>query len=126
MIKYSPRKLFRHMFQRSDSSRLVTVMTLLPVKSELIFPRSSNITIKWEAHDLDKDKLTYLVVYSNDGGLTWPTTIAEDIEQNSLTFNADSLPGNSIDLFCDLELLPLMVPIQMSVTLIPLVFLFEI
>jgi hypothetical protein len=67
-------------------------------KSELIFPRSSNITIKWEAHDLDKDKLTYLVVYSNDGGLTWPTTIGEDIEQNSLTFNADSLPGNSIDL----------------------------
>jgi hypothetical protein len=68
------------------------------VKSELIFPRTSNITIKWEAHDLDEDKLTYLLVYSNDGGLTWPTTIAEDIEQNSLTFNADSLPGNSIDL----------------------------
>jgi hypothetical protein len=65
---------------------------------KLIFPRTSNITVEWEAQDLDKDHLTYLILYSNDGGLTWPMTIADDIEENSLTLNADSLPGNSANL----------------------------
>jgi hypothetical protein len=62
---------------------------------KLIFPRTSNITIEWESQDLDKDKLTYLLLYSNDGGLTWPITVADDIVKNSLTLNADFLPGNS-------------------------------
>jgi hypothetical protein len=62
---------------------------------KLIFPRTDNITIEWEAQDLDKDKLRYLLLYSNDGGLTWPVTVADDIEKNSLTLNADFLPGNS-------------------------------
>jgi hypothetical protein len=62
---------------------------------KLIFPRTDNITIEWEAQDLDKDKLRYLVLYSNDGGLTWPVTVADDIEKNSLTLNADFLPGNN-------------------------------
>jgi hypothetical protein len=65
---------------------------------KLIFSRTSNITVKWEAQDLDKDNLTYLLLYSNDGGLTWPITIADDIKKNSLTLNAGSLPGNSANL----------------------------
>jgi hypothetical protein len=70
------------------------------VNPRLIFPRTSNITVEWKAQDLDKDQhhLTYSLLYSNDGGVTWPTTIADDIEQNSLTLNADSLPGNSVNL----------------------------
>ena len=58
----------------------------------LIFPRTSNITVEWEAEDLDKDQLMYSLLYSNDGGRTWPTTVVNDIEQKSLTLNTDSLP----------------------------------
>jgi hypothetical protein len=65
---------------------------------KLIFSRTSNITVKWEARDLDKDNLTYLLLYSNNGGLTWPITIADGIKENSVTLDADSLPGNSANL----------------------------
>jgi len=66
---------------------------------QLIFPRTSNISVEWKAQDLDKDdNLTYLLLYSNNGGQTWPMTIADDIKENSLTFNASSLPGNSANL----------------------------
>jgi hypothetical protein len=65
----------------------------------LIFPRTSNISVEWKAQDLDKgDNLTYLVLYSNNRGQTWPITIADDIKENSLTLNANSLPGNSANL----------------------------
>ncbi len=64
-----------------------------------IFPRTSNILVEWKAQDLDKDdNLTYLLLYSNNGGQTWPITIADDIIENSLTLNANSLPGNSANL----------------------------
>ena len=43
----------------------------------------------------DRDNLSYVLLYSNDGGKTWPVTIADDVKENSLTLNADSLPGNS-------------------------------
>jgi hypothetical protein len=65
---------------------------------KLIFPRTSKITIQWQAQDLDKDHLMYSLLYSNDGGLTWPMTVANDIRQYSLTLNADSLSGNSVNL----------------------------
>ena len=61
----------------------------------LIFPRTSNITVEWKAQDLDRDTLSYELLYSNDEGKTWPVTIADDIKENSLTLNANSLPGNS-------------------------------
>jgi hypothetical protein len=64
----------------------------------LIFPRTSKITIQWQAQDLDKDQLTYSLLYSNDGGRTWPITVADDIAQKLLTLNTDSLPGNSVNL----------------------------
>jgi hypothetical protein len=65
----------------------------------LIFPRTSNITVEWKAQDLDKsDNLTYLLLYSNNGGQTWPITIADDIKENSLTLNAYSLPGSGANL----------------------------
>ena len=65
----------------------------------LIFPRASNITVEWKAQDLDKDdNLTYLLLYSNNGGQTWPMTIADGIKENSLTLNANSLPGSSANL----------------------------
>jgi hypothetical protein len=66
---------------------------------KLIFPRTSNISVEWKAQDLDKDdNLTYLLLYSNNGGQTWPITIADNIKENSLTLNANSLPGNSANL----------------------------
>jgi hypothetical protein len=66
---------------------------------KLIFPRTSNISVEWKAQDLDKDdNLTYLLLYSNNGGQTWPITIADDIKKNSLTLNANYLPGNSANL----------------------------
>ena len=40
----------------------------------------------------------YSLLYSNDGGRTWPTAVVEDIRQKSLTLNTDSLPGNSVNL----------------------------
>ncbi len=65
----------------------------------LIFPRTSNISVEWKAQDLDKDdNLSYVLLYSNNGGQTWPITIADDIKENSLTLNANSLPGNSANL----------------------------
>lgn len=65
----------------------------------LIFPRTSNITVEWKAQDLDKDyNLSYVLLYSNNGGQNWPITIADDIKENSLTLNASSLPGNSANL----------------------------
>jgi hypothetical protein len=66
--------------------------------TRLIFPRTSKITIQWQAQDLDKDQLTYSLLYSNDGGRTWPITVADDIAQKLLTLNTDSLPGNSVNL----------------------------
>ena len=65
----------------------------------LIFPRTSNITVEWKAQDLDKDdNLSYVLLYSNNGGQTWPITIADDIKENSLTLIASSLPGNNAKL----------------------------
>jgi hypothetical protein len=64
----------------------------------LIFPRTSNITVGWEARDLDNDDLTYLVLYSNDGGSTWPSTIADDLKETSVQMSANSLEGNSVNL----------------------------
>jgi hypothetical protein len=63
--------------------------------SRLIFPRTNNITVEWEAEDLDGDNLSYILLYSNDGGRTWPITVADEIKETSLTLNANSLPGNS-------------------------------
>ena len=63
-----------------------------------IFPRTSNITVEWEARDLDNDDLTYLVLYSNDGGSTWPSTIADDLNETSVQVSANSLEGNSVNL----------------------------
>ena len=66
---------------------------------QFIFPRTSNISVEWKAQDLDKDdNLTYLLLYSNNRGQTWPITIADGIKENSLTLNANSLPGNSANL----------------------------
>jgi hypothetical protein len=66
---------------------------------KLIFPRTGNISVEWQAQDLDKDdNLTYFLFYSNNGGQNWPITIADDIKENSLTFNPNSLPGNSANL----------------------------
>ncbi len=49
--------------------------------------------------DLDKgDNLSYVLLYSNNGGQTWPITIADDIKENSLTLIASSLPGNNAKL----------------------------
>lgn len=62
----------------------------------LIFPRTSNILVEWKAQDLDKDdNLSYILLYSNNGGQTWPITIAEYIKENSAVLNAGSLPGSS-------------------------------
>lgn len=61
----------------------------------LIFPRTSNISVEWKAHDLDKDDdLSYVLLYSNNRGQTWPITIADNMKESSLTLNASSLPGN--------------------------------
>ena len=66
---------------------------------QLIFPRTGNISVEWKAQDLDNDdNLSYVLLYSNNGGQTWPITIADDIRENSLTLNASSLPGNDADL----------------------------
>jgi hypothetical protein len=43
----------------------------------------------------DRDNLSYVLLYSYDGEKTWPVTIADDVKENSLTLNADSLPRNS-------------------------------
>jgi hypothetical protein len=65
----------------------------------LIFPRIGNISIEWQAQDLDKDdNLTYFLLYSNNGGQNWPITIADDIKENSLTLNPNFLPGSSANL----------------------------
>ena len=65
----------------------------------LIFPRTSNISVEWQAQDLDKDdNITYTLLYSNNWGQTWPITIADNIKEDSLTLNANSLPGNSANL----------------------------
>lgn len=65
----------------------------------LIFPRTSNILVEWKAQDLDKnDNLSYILLYSNNGGQTWPITIAEHIKGNSVALNAGSLPGSSTNL----------------------------
>ncbi len=65
----------------------------------LIFPRTSNILVEWKAQDLDKDdNLSYVMLYSNNAGQTWPITIADNIKENSLTLKANSLPGNSANL----------------------------
>jgi hypothetical protein len=65
---------------------------------KLIFPRASNMTVEWQARDLDNDDLTYLVQYSNDGGLTWPSTITDDLNETSLELSANSLEGNTVSL----------------------------
>jgi hypothetical protein len=65
----------------------------------LSFPRTGNISIEWQAQDLDKDdNLTYFLLYSDNGGQSWPITIADGIKENSLTLKATSLPGDSANL----------------------------
>lgn len=50
--------------------------------------------VTWEGSDLDGDTLSYSLLYSNDGGLTWQT-LAAGLADQQLELNTNDLPGGS-------------------------------
>lgn len=66
-------------------------------KDSMLFPRMTNISVYWDAEDLDGDAITYSLLYSNDGGLTWDTVI-DYTPNRSFTVPGDSLQGNTVNL----------------------------
>ena len=63
----------------------------------MLFPRATNISVNWDAEDLDRDPITYSLLYSNDGGLTWSTVINYTTNK-SITVPGNSLQGNTVSL----------------------------
>lgn len=66
-------------------------------KLSTLFPRATNISVNWDAEDLDRDPITYSLLYSNDGGLTWSTVINYTTNK-SITVPGNSLQGNTVSL----------------------------
>ena len=66
-------------------------------EDSMLFPRAANITVDWDAGDLDGDNLTYSLLYSNDGGLTWDTVI-DYTTSKSIRVPGDSFQGNTVNL----------------------------
>jgi hypothetical protein len=50
--------------------------------------------VTWEGSDLDGDALSYSLLYSNDGGLTWQT-LATGLADQQLELDTNDLPGGS-------------------------------
>ncbi|UCF95418.1 MAG: putative metal-binding motif-containing protein, partial [Desulfobacterales bacterium] len=70
---------------------------------KLLYPNggetlSGRQNIKWEAEDLDKDRLTYILLYSPDGGTEW-TTLATRLHDTTHTVDMDALAGSAKALF---------------------------
>jgi hypothetical protein len=66
-------------------------------KNSMLFPRAANISVNWNAEDLDGDTITYSLLYSNDGGLTWDTVI-DYTTSKSIRIPGDSFQGNTVNL----------------------------
>ncbi|MBC7081620.1 MAG: hypothetical protein H5T44_05205 [Thermoplasmatales archaeon] len=66
----------------SENSPVVTVV--YPNGGEEIYP--GNCTIRWNAYDIDGDKLTFDVMLSADNGENW-IPIGMDIKENAYTCN---------------------------------------
>jgi hypothetical protein len=69
----------------------------------IVYPNGGEIlkgveTVMWQATDADRDKLSYMLLYSPDGGGKW-TTIATGLTKPSHAVNVDSLPGSKTALF---------------------------
>jgi hypothetical protein len=58
------------LFSREMSAHAPTVAVLSPAAGT-VWPASGLGEIRWSAHDEDGDALTYVVMYSRDGGATW-------------------------------------------------------
>jgi hypothetical protein len=62
-----------------------------------LFPRTTNISVNWDAEDLDGDPIIYSLLYSYDGGITWDTVINYTTNK-SITVPGNSLQGNTVNL----------------------------
>jgi hypothetical protein len=79
--------------ERTVSTHSPTVNVTSPIGGESIV-NHKNITITWEAFDLDNDNLIYVVLYSADGGGTW-MPLALNIEETSYNWDISGLtPGS--------------------------------
>nr|WP_321398467.1 hypothetical protein [uncultured Desulfobacter sp.] len=77
----------------------ISVSTSLPIV-EVIRPNGGELwsgeteTIGWDAKDKDGDILTFSVLFSPDGGLTW-MPVAGNIQENEFEVDTSTLPGGS-------------------------------
>ena len=58
---------------------------------------NGEVTLTWNASDLDGDSLTYTVQYSADDGSTW-TTLASPLTDTALDIDTGQLAGSSVGL----------------------------
>jgi hypothetical protein len=58
----------------------------------------SEVTVRWASKDNDGDALSYILLYSADGGANWQT-VAVGVEGNELVVPLDDLPGSENALF---------------------------
>jgi hypothetical protein len=58
------------------------------------WPAKTTQQLTWNGSDLDGDKLTYSVFYSNDGGVSW-SLIADNLTDPSYDVDVDAMAGSS-------------------------------
>ncbi|MBN1147788.1 MAG: hypothetical protein JXA78_11075 [Anaerolineales bacterium] len=73
------------------SAQAPQVALLYPNGGE-IFTSTQEVTIRWQASDLDGDTLDFSIEYSPDGGESW-RLVATAIGGDQYTWNLDSTPG---------------------------------
>ncbi len=78
------------LFTRDVSDSAPSVKILSPAEGEQV---GEEMTVAWEASDLDDDNLRYMVQYSADAGATW-TALSSEIFTPTLTVLTDWLAGS--------------------------------
>ena len=68
--------------RRSASAPAVSITS--PVANATVTPANDKIRIQWTAFDADRDALTYMVLYSPDGGANWRVA---SYEQTATSFD---------------------------------------
>lgn len=76
---------------RQVSANVPQVTLLKPVGGETWTGQQE---VRWQGIDADGDKLTYVIMYSMDGGASWEP-IRANLSDTSTMVNADNLPGST-------------------------------
>lgn len=91
-VRVEIRRLGVPLASRAASANAPTVAVTAPLGGDTLPGGPFQVT--WDGADLDGDTLSYSLLYSHDGGLSWET-LATGLTVEQLELNTDQLPGGS-------------------------------